>query len=62
MVEDESAGSLIYQLPLSAMPVLPGLVKWLEEFKEMSKHEEGKQVIRAWGVSQKSLEEAFLRL
>ncbi|CAG8468063.1 989_t:CDS:2, partial [Scutellospora calospora] len=61
-LEDDSAGSLIYELPVSALPALPSFIKWLEENEELSNSEPGKKLVKAWGVSQKSLEEAFLRL
>ncbi|CAG8495111.1 18204_t:CDS:2 [Cetraspora pellucida] len=61
-LEDDSAGSLIYELPLSVLPALPSFIQWLEENEEMSNSEPGKKLVKAWGVSQKSLEEAFLRL
>lgn len=61
-LEDDSAGSLLYELPTSALSNLPHLIKWLEENNEKSDVEPGKKLIKAWGVSQKSLEEAFLRL
>ncbi|CAG8573287.1 3953_t:CDS:2 [Acaulospora colombiana] len=61
-LEDDSAGALIYEMPISSLPTLPPFIKWLEENDEMSESEPGKKLIRAWGVSQKSLEEAFLRL
>ncbi|CAG8683115.1 18808_t:CDS:2 [Gigaspora rosea] len=61
-LEDDSAGSLIYELPLSALPALPSFIQWLEENEEISNSEPRKKLVKAWGVSQKSLEEAFLRL
>ncbi|CAG8489659.1 3135_t:CDS:2, partial [Dentiscutata erythropus] len=61
-LEDDSAGSLIYELPLSVLPALPSFIQWLEENEEMSNSEPGKKLVKAWGVSQKSLEEAFLKL
>ncbi|CAG8514994.1 1192_t:CDS:2 [Acaulospora morrowiae] len=61
-LEDDSAGALIYELPMSSLPALPSLIKWLEENDEMSYADPGKKLVKAWGVSQKSLEEAFLRL
>jgi ABC-type multidrug transport system ATPase subunit len=61
-LEDDSAGSLLYELPTSALPNLPPLIKWLEENDEKSIIEPDKKLIKAWGISQKTLEEAFLRL
>ena len=61
-LEDDSAGSLLYELPNSALPKLPTLIKWLEENDERSVVESDKKLIKAWGISQKTLEEAFLRL
>ncbi|CAG8565940.1 2194_t:CDS:2 [Paraglomus brasilianum] len=61
-LEDDSAGALIYEIPVSSMHVLPNLIMWMEDNKEASTAEPTKKLIKAWGVSQKSLEEAFLRL
>ncbi|CAI2182580.1 9789_t:CDS:2 [Funneliformis geosporum] len=61
-LEDDSAGSLLYELPNSALPKLPTLIDWLEENEEKSDVEPEKKLLKAWGISQKSLEEAFLRL
>ncbi|KAG9307579.1 hypothetical protein G9A89_023144 [Geosiphon pyriformis] len=62
VLEDDSAGALIYELPVSGLSSLPSLIKWLEDNKDMSSVEPGKSLITAWGVSQKGLEEAFLKL
>ncbi|CAG8465050.1 7477_t:CDS:2 [Paraglomus occultum] len=61
-LEDDSAGALIYEIPASSMHILPNLIMWMEDNKEASTAEPTKKLIKAWGVSQKSLEEAFLRL
>ncbi|RHZ80225.1 hypothetical protein Glove_138g24 [Diversispora epigaea] len=62
LLDDDSAGALIYELPISGLASLPPLIQWLEENKEMSQVDPEKKLLKAWGVSQKSLEEAFLRL
>ncbi|KAJ3064546.1 ATP-binding cassette sub- A member 1 [Podochytrium sp. JEL0797] len=53
-LEDDSAGALIYQFPISSTPAIPAFVKWLEE------NEDG--MVKNWGISQTSLEEVFLKL
>jgi len=54
ILEDDSAGSLIYQLPANAMHRIPEFVKFLEN--------SGAQLIAQWGISQTTLEEVFLKL
>jgi ABC-type multidrug transport system ATPase subunit len=54
VLEDDSAGALIYQFPLSSTPSIPNFVKWLESNSE--------GMVKAWGISQTTLEEVFLRL
>ncbi|KAJ3213534.1 ATP-binding cassette sub- A member 1 [Dinochytrium kinnereticum] len=53
-LEDDSAGALIYQFPLSDTPAIPAFVKWLEE--------NPLGAVKAWGISQTTLEEVFLKL
>ncbi|KAI9344588.1 hypothetical protein BDR26DRAFT_835595 [Obelidium mucronatum] len=53
-LEDDSAGALIYQFPISSTPSIPSFVKWLEENKE--------GIVKSWGISQTTLEEVFLKL
>ncbi|KAJ3196135.1 ATP-binding cassette sub- A member 1 [Irineochytrium annulatum] len=53
-LEDDSAGALIYQFPLASTPSIPSFVKWLEENPN--------GVVKAWGISQTTLEEVFLKL
>ncbi|ORY36002.1 P-loop containing nucleoside triphosphate hydrolase protein [Rhizoclosmatium globosum] len=53
-LEDDSAGALIYQFPISSTPSIPSFVKWLEENKE--------GMVKSWGISQTTLEEVFLKL
>lgn len=53
-LEDESAGSLIYQLSREEKRSIPAFVKYLEEHKG--------QGVKAWGLSQTSLEQIFLGL
>ncbi|CAG8640339.1 5302_t:CDS:2, partial [Funneliformis mosseae] len=62
ILEDDSAGSLLYELPNSALPKLPTLINWFEENEEKSYGEPDMKLLKAWGISQKSLEEVFLRL
>jgi ABC-type multidrug transport system ATPase subunit len=54
VLEDDSAGALIYQFPLSSTPSIPEFVKWLEENRS--------GLVKAWGISQTTLEEVFLKL
>lgn len=54
VLEDDSAGSLIYQFPISVMPSIPSFLKYLEKGEN--------PMIRAWGISQTTLEEVFLKL
>ncbi|KAI9363393.1 hypothetical protein DFJ73DRAFT_511027 [Zopfochytrium polystomum] len=53
-LEDDAAGALIYQFPISSTPAIPGFVKWLEANAE--------GLVKAWGISQTTLEEVFLRI
>ena len=53
-LEDDAAGALIFQFPISSTPSIPAFVKWLEA------NELG--IVKAWGISQTTLEEVFLRL
>ncbi|KAI8620644.1 hypothetical protein BC830DRAFT_1058977 [Chytriomyces sp. MP71] len=54
VLEDDSAGALIYQFPLSSTSHIPSFVKWLEENKD--------GIVKSWGISQTTLEEVFLKL
>ncbi|KAJ3339044.1 ATP-binding cassette sub- A member 1 [Entophlyctis luteolus] len=56
-LEDDSAGSLIYQFPISSTPAIPEFVKWLEENAGSAD-----SIVKSWGISQTTLEEVFLRL
>jgi ABC-type multidrug transport system ATPase subunit len=51
VLEDDSAGALIYQFPKS--DPIPAFVKWLESDQTLVKN---------WGISQATLEEVFLKL
>ncbi|KAI8927014.1 hypothetical protein BC831DRAFT_399199 [Entophlyctis helioformis] len=53
-LEDDSAGALIYQFPVSSTPLIPGFVKYLNANPA--------GLVRAWGISQTTLEEVFLRI
>ena len=54
VLEDDSAGSLIYQFPTDSIKEIPGFVKWVEESKG--------DMVKNWGISQSTLEEVFLKL
>ncbi|KAJ3413316.1 ATP-binding cassette sub- A member 1 [Chytridiales sp. JEL 0842] len=54
VLEDDAAGALIYQFPRESTGSIPAFVKWLEENKE--------GLVKAWGISQTTLEEVFLKL
>ena len=54
ILEDDSAGALIYQCPPTAMPYIPNFVSWIEQNTEKR--------IKNWGISQSTLEEVFLKL
>ncbi|KAJ3258613.1 ATP-binding cassette sub- A member 1 [Chytriomyces hyalinus] len=54
ILEDDSAGALIYQFPLSSTSYIPPFMEWLEENADGS--------VKSWGVSQTTLEEVFLKL
>ncbi|KAJ3401842.1 ATP-binding cassette sub- A member 1 [Chytriomyces hyalinus] len=54
VLEDDSAGALIYQFPISSTPNIPSFVKWLEENND--------GIVKSWGISQTTLEEVFLKL
>jgi hypothetical protein len=54
VLKDDSAGSLIYELPPSEMPHVPAFMRYLESGQNPD--------IRTWGVSQTTLEEVFLLL
>lgn len=53
-LEDDSAGSLIYQFPLSSTNLIPSVVKFFESNPE--------GLFTTWGVSQTTLEEVFLKI
>ncbi|KAJ1505036.1 hypothetical protein HMI54_006371 [Coelomomyces lativittatus] len=55
VLEDDSAGSLIYRVPPTFLNKVPALVRFLES-------NSGKSLFESWGLSQTSLEEVFLRL
>ncbi|KAI9204486.1 uncharacterized protein BJ171DRAFT_424289 [Polychytrium aggregatum] len=55
ILEDDSAGALIYQFPIASTPAIPDFVKWIEANVET-------KVIKGWGISQTTLEEVFLKL
>ncbi|KAH6578232.1 hypothetical protein BASA61_004022 [Batrachochytrium salamandrivorans] len=53
-LEDDSAGALIYQFPVSSTPRIPAFVRHLDA--NLS------GLVYAWGISQTTLEEVFLRI
>ncbi|KAK6097421.1 hypothetical protein MT418_003039 [Batrachochytrium dendrobatidis] len=53
-LEDDSAGALIYQFPVSSTNRIPALVRHLDSNLD--------GLVRAWGISQTTLEEVFLRI
>lgn len=53
-LEDDSAGALLYQLPLTSYAAIPAFVKYLETDPD--------KLIKNWGVSQTTLEEVFLKI
>ena len=55
VVEDESAGSLIFQFPNSSKNSIPDFVEWIE-------NEKSTNGIKTWGISQTTLEEVFLKI
>lgn len=52
MLEDDSAGALIYQF--SNGDSIPAFITFLEENKS--------GLVKTWGISQSTLEEVFLKL
>jgi ABC-type multidrug transport system ATPase subunit len=54
VLEDESAGALIFQFPNESKSAIPDFVEWLEGSKG-----EG---VKTWGISQTTLEEVFLKI
>jgi ABC-type multidrug transport system ATPase subunit len=54
-MEDDSAGALIYRVPVDFTSRVPALVKILES-------DLGKKLVQSWGLSQTTLEEVFLKL
>ena len=54
ILEDDGAGALIYQFPPSMDPFIPQFIKYLND--------DPKKLIQAWGLSETSLEQIFLRI
>ncbi|KXS17476.1 hypothetical protein M427DRAFT_54424 [Gonapodya prolifera JEL478] len=54
ILEDDSAGALIYQIPSAVMGKMPAFVKYLDTNPD--------GIVKAWGISQTTLEEVFLKL
>jgi hypothetical protein len=54
VVEDESAGALIFQFPNTSKSTIPDFVDWLETEKANG--------VKTWGISQTTLEEVFLKI
>ena len=53
-LEDDSAGALIYQLPMADTALIPAVVKYFDTNPDA--------FVKTWGISQTTLEEVFLRL
>lgn len=53
-LEDESAGSLIFQIPIQDLDLVPSCLRWVEAG--------GDGMVKNWAISQTTLEEVFLRL
>lgn len=64
VLEDDSAGALLYQIPLSSTQLIPEFVKQLDSKSSDSNDADavGGSLIKAWGISQTTLEEVFLKL
>ncbi|TPX33176.1 hypothetical protein SmJEL517_g03814 [Synchytrium microbalum] len=58
ILEDESAGAMIFQFPPSSTPAIPAFVKYLDS--QSDSKSDG--LVRAWSISNTSLEEVFLKL
>ena len=54
VLEDDSAGSLIYQFQSESISMIPRFVNYLEQNPD--------RLIKAWGISHSTLEEVFLKL
>jgi hypothetical protein len=54
VLEDESAGALIFQFPNESKGGIPEFVEWCEGAK--------KEGVKTWGISQTTLEEVFLKI
>lgn len=54
ILEDDGAGALIYQFPVSMNPRIPDFIKYLNS--------NPRKLINAWGVSETSLEQIFLKI
>ncbi|EPZ35947.1 hypothetical protein ROZALSC1DRAFT_26676 [Rozella allomycis CSF55] len=55
-LEDDTAGSILYQLSPEATTVIPDFVQFLESDLPEAK------LVKAWGISQTTLEEVFLSI
>jgi hypothetical protein len=55
VLEDDGAGALVYRIPTQSTTYIPALAKFLGRSK-------GDYFIKAWGISQISLEQIFLRI
>ena len=61
-LEDDAAGSLLYQLPTSATNRIGPFVKLLEDAEQDKSQALEKGIVGNWGISQTTLEEVFLKL
>lgn len=54
VLEDDSAGAVLYKIPLDSSEMIPELADWLEENPD--------SIVTGWGLSQTTLEEVFLKV
>ena len=71
VLKDDSAGALIYTIPMQSAEYISGFVEYLESASNRTRrfYDKGRMLthvvaarIREWGFSQTTLEEVFLQL